>query len=153
MEVVKLIVQISISVGAAFLAAWLANRRFKHERWWERKANAYSDLIEALHNMKWPSAEHVDAEIERRKLTKQDSEELWAEFKEARRTVWRITETSSFLISSEVLKAVQEMEVALNKAKDADTWIEHLDEQWAAIDDCVKKIKALGKKELSIKNT
>ncbi|MCW8865909.1 MAG: hypothetical protein OQK22_13530 [Colwellia sp.] len=153
MEVAKLIVQIIISVGAAFLAAWLANRRFRNEKWWERKADAYANLIEALHDMKWPSGEHFDAEIEHRKLSKEYSEDLWAEFKEARRNIWRIAETSSFVVSSEVLVAVQDMEKALSKARNADSWFEHLDEQWGAVDDCIKKIKEIGKKELSIKNT
>ncbi|WP_261835830.1 hypothetical protein [Vibrio ishigakensis] len=153
MEIAKLVVQILISVSAAFLAAWLANRRFRNEKWWERKADAYTNLIEALHDMKWRSGEHFDAEIEQRQLSEEYSEQLWSEFKEARRNISRIAETSSFIVSPEVLDAVQDMDKALSKARNANTWFEHLDEQWGAVDECTKKIKEIGKKELNIKNT
>ncbi len=55
-EIVKFALQVAIaittSITSAFLAAWLAARRFRNDRWWEKKATAYSDLIESLHNMK-----------------------------------------------------------------------------------------------------
>ncbi|MFM5846841.1 hypothetical protein [Aeromonas veronii] len=150
MDIPQLLIQCVISVGAAFIAAWFANIRFRNERWWERKANAYTSLIEALHNMKWPSAEHIDAEIEHRELNYEHSGKLWAEFNEARRNTWRIAETSSFLISQDVLTAVQKMEHKLSSARNARTWFEHLDDQWKAIDDCIVEIKIIGKKELKI---
>ena len=53
-----MIIQILLSIGAAFLGAWLASRRFRNERWWEKEIyKAYSELVEALHNMSVPSSE------------------------------------------------------------------------------------------------
>lgn len=48
------------AAGVAVLAAWLSarvtvrlsTRQFQSERWWERKADAYSALVHALHNMR-----------------------------------------------------------------------------------------------------
>jgi len=152
MEITKLILQIFISVCAAFLAAWLANRRFKNEKWWERKADAYTNLIEALHNMKWFSGEHFDAEIEGRTLTEEYKEELWLEYKLGKRKIWRIAETSSFIVSPDVSIVIRDLEKALSNAGNAESYFEHLDEQWGAIDLCIKKVKDIAKKELSIKN-
>ena len=151
LEILKIIIQILLSVGAAFLGAWLASRRFKNERWWEKKSEAYSELVEALHDMRWPSSEHFDAGLERRELPEEYSQELWEEFRRSRKIVWKITYSSSFLISSEVLKAVQEMERGLSNARNARFWFEHLDEQGVAIDTCIEKIKGIGIKELGIK--
>lgn len=150
MDIPQLVIQSSISIGAAFLAAWLANKRFRNEKWWEKKADAYTSLIGALHNMKWPSSEHFDAEIEHRKLNEEYSEQLWIEFNEARRNTWRIAETSSFIISQDVLIAIQEMECKLSKTRNYRSWFEHSDDQWKAIDDCINAIKYIGKKELKI---
>lgn len=152
LEILKIFIQILLSVGAAFLGAWLASRRFRNERWWEKKSEAYSELVEALHNMRWPSNEHFEAGIEQRDLSEEYSQELWQEFKKARKVVWKITESSSFLISSDVLKAVQEMERGLSTARSADSWFGHLDEQGVAIDTCLEKVKDIGAKELGIKN-
>jgi hypothetical protein len=49
-EIVKFALQVAIAITSAFLAAWLAARRFRNDRWWEKKATAYSDLVESLHN-------------------------------------------------------------------------------------------------------
>ncbi|MFQ2434524.1 hypothetical protein ACK3YT_20515 [Aeromonas caviae] len=151
LEILKIIIQILLSIGAAFLGAWLASRRFRNERWWEKKSEAYSELVEALHNMRWPSSEHFDAGLEHRELSEEYSQESWEEFRRARKIVWKITESSSFLVSSEVLEAVQEMERGLSNARSAESWFDHLDEQGAAIDICIEKVKGIGVKELGIK--
>lgn len=152
-ELIKFVIQVSITVGAAFLAAWLASKRFRSERWWERKAEAYANLLDALHMMKWPSSEHFEAEIERRKVNHEYSEQLWQEFNDARRKVWRIADSASFLVSSEVLEAVHDMERGLSDANSANTYFEHLDEQYGAVDKCIERVKDIGAKELKVGGT
>lgn len=151
-ELGKFLLQAAISVGGAFLAASLATKKFRNDKWWERKVSAYAELVEALHKMKWPASEHMDAEIESRELSDEYSNRMWEEFQLARRNTWRIADTSSFLISCEVMEAVQQMEIALGKARNAQSWFEHLDVQYAAIDKCLARIKEIGKNDLLIKN-
>lgn len=151
-EAVKLVAQIAISAGAAFLAAKLAAKRFREDKWWEKKMAAYAELVEALHEMKWPPSEHFDAAIEGRDISEDESRALWNEFKAGRRKVWRLAEGSSFLISPTVMEAVREMEAELADARSAHTWEEHLDNQYGAVENCLKKIKELGAEELGVKN-
>ncbi|WPD22378.1 MAG: hypothetical protein SD837_19590 [Candidatus Electrothrix scaldis] len=152
-EVVKLSVQIAVSVGAAFLAAWLAAKRFKEDRLWEKKMEAYADLVDALHKMKFPPGEHFDAAIGRRDIDKEYSTELWREFSLARRNVLRIAESSSLLLSPELMEVVEEMESRLSNADHETCWEVHLDTQWAAINECLKKVKRIAGRELGIKHT
>ena len=147
---IKILIQLLLSGAAAFFGAHFALRKFKRERWWERKAEAYTSLIESLHNMRWPSSIHFEAGIEHRDVPEEYSQELWDDFKKARKQVWKITESSSFLISPKIYPVIQEMERGLSSANNADSWFEHLDEQGAAIDTCLKKVKAIGSKDLGI---
>ena len=151
-EILKLIIQVAISIGAAFLAAWLAAKRFREDKLWEKKMEAYSELVDALHKMKFPPGEHFDAAIEHRDIDDAYSKELWREFKQARRNVLRIAESSSLLLSQEVMASVQKLELGLSKARSAHTWQEHLDEQWGVIEACLKKVKEIGGKELGVKH-
>jgi len=150
-EIGKFFLQAAISIGSAFLAAFLATKKFRSDKWWEKKAFAYAELVEALHKMKWPASEHLDAEIESREISHDDSNRMWEEFRLARRNTWRIADTASFLISDDAMKAVQEMERGLGDARNAGSWFEHLDVQYAAIDKCLLRIKEIGKSDLKLK--
>ena len=39
-----------VGVCTAIITVRLSLRRFRSERWWERKADVYSRIVEALHN-------------------------------------------------------------------------------------------------------
>ncbi len=41
---------IVIAVISSLIATHLALKRFRTEKWWERKVDAYLKIIEALHN-------------------------------------------------------------------------------------------------------
>lgn len=151
-EVLKFIAQAAIALSGAFLAAYLSARRFRSEKWWERKAAAYAELVEALHQMKWPSSEHIDAEIEGRQVPENERQEYWEQFKVARRNVWRIADSSSFLVSPRVLEAVQAMEREIGKASNAESWFEAQDVEYSAVQTCLNAVKELGRAELGIKN-
>ena len=43
------------------------------------------------------------------------------------------------------------MERGLSNARSAESWFDNLDEQGAAIDICIEKVKGIGVKELGIK--
>jgi hypothetical protein len=151
-DFVKFIAQALISVAGAFLAAHLAGKRFRTDKWWERKAAAYGELVEALHQMKWVPGEYVEAEITDRKVPEDDAKRYWDQYKVAYRNVWRIADHSSFLVSPKVLAAIQEMERAIGKAREFDNWFEHIEAEYNAISACLECVKALGREELGIQD-
>lgn len=149
-ETIRFFAQAGISVCGAFLAAYLASRRFRSEKWWEKKAAAYDELVDALHTMWWAPAEIFDAELLGRTLPQEESAANWEEFKVARRNIWRLSARSSFLISDEVLEAVRQLERELGKAENSQSWAEHADAQSDAIRKCLDAVKAIGRKELGL---
>ncbi|HHX8279498.1 TPA: hypothetical protein ACVOZE_002745 [Vibrio diabolicus] len=137
-EIIKISAQILISVGAAFLAAYLATSRYRKEKVWEQKMFAYS--------------EHLTASLEGRELSDEVSEELWADYRKARKDVYKIAERSSFIVSHEVVDAIANLENGRSEARTSVHWQEHLDIELYAINDCLKVVKKIGNKELRIKN-
>lgn len=49
---IQLAVGVGIAVVTAYVAVLLAVRRFRAEKYWERKVNAYVDILTALHKVK-----------------------------------------------------------------------------------------------------
>ncbi len=152
LEVTKYIFQILITVSGAFLAAWLATKRYRSDKLWDKKETTYSELINALHQMKWPASQHIDADREQRKISDEESEKFWFDFKIARKNVCRIAESSSFTVSSDVLTAIGQLENELNTARNVNSWSEHIHLEYSAVDKCIKKIKKIGITDLGIKN-
>ncbi len=150
MELFKIVVQVLISIGAAFLAAHLATQRLRKDKWWTMQAEAYGELIESLHTMRWAASEHHEAELIRKDVESDRSEAMWKQFSDARKEVWKIADKSSFLVSDEVLKSVQRMENGLSDANREQTYFEHLDSLNHAVDVCLGEIKEIGKKQLQI---
>jgi len=62
MEDIALNLFTAILIGAlsALITADLAFRRFRTEKWWERKVEAYTKVIESLHYLKaWTDAHYA----------------------------------------------------------------------------------------------
>ena len=68
---------LSTGVVIAAISSWitvqLSLRRFRTERWWERKAEAYERIIGALHDSKVFASRHADAELQKTELPEMDS--------------------------------------------------------------------------------
>ncbi|HCE1578081.1 TPA: hypothetical protein NJ390_004677 [Vibrio parahaemolyticus] len=102
--------------------------------------------------MKWPVSEHLTASLEGRELSDEASEELWADYRAARKDVSKVAEKSSFIVLHEVVDAIADLESGRSKARTSQYWIEHLDIELNAIDKCIEKVKRVGKKDLKVKN-
>lgn len=150
-ESIKFLAQAAIAASAAFLAAYLASKRFKNEALWKKKVDAYESLIHALHGMRWHIDENLQAEMEHRELSKEDSAAYWEEFKQSRRECWRIADTSDLLISPRVRAAIAKLDEKLSAAASEKTYFEYLDSNSAAINECLKELKRIGRQELGIK--
>lgn len=142
---------IIVPIGAAFFGAWLAMMRFRTERWWDKKADTYVELVEALHDMGMPPAEYFNEADRGRDLPEELSKELWESYTQAKKRVWKIADSADFIISSEVFEAIQKMRTGLQAARDAVDFYQHLEETEDAVNNCLLEVKQIGAKELGIK--
>jgi hypothetical protein len=61
---VQLIIGVAVAAASAFITVRLSLRRFRSERWWEKKAAAYGEAIKAIHILKRSlemTLSHLDA--------------------------------------------------------------------------------------------
>src|SRR5271166_4371368 len=104
----NLVNSLIVSGFTAFLTVRFALGRFKKEHWWERKVDAYSRIIEALH--------HVIAYIT---MSTQQSQfenpsehkaEIESSYEKAMRDLWMAADVGGFIISNDVAKILAELE-------------------------------------------
>lgn len=146
----SLIPALFIAVVTSFLTVRLSLRRFHAERWWERKAEAYSRIIEALHHI----ADYCDAQVDERmratQMTEERSNELLTNYRAAYSDLHKATGIGAYIISDDVAEILLQLE-SRPKLQWQDTDIGELFEtELKAYKEALTQIRRLAKKDLRV---
>ena len=146
-------VGIVIAVTSAVVTVQLSLGRFRSERWWDRKEEAYSKIVEALYHWK----RHVDAWVAREELGQTLPEDKMDELDllgtEAREEIGRAIDIGTFIISEDGVSCLETLHAELNEAtrkyhpKDFSRYI---DAEQAALGKCLKAIRDCAKRDLEV---
>jgi hypothetical protein len=122
--------------------------KFAREKWWERQAEAYTRIIEALAGMVYYHEEHLSAYEEGRKIpeglkaeTVQHWQRSYAELKKA-------SAVGAFLISADAEAALRKMWKDKDKAIDSQDWYSQLENDYVTARDCLKSMVEHAKHDL-----
>lgn len=145
---VNVFTAIVIAVISAWITVQLSLRRFRTEWWWQHKADAYSQVIDALHNSKVFADQHLEAEYRGRELTEERKKELRARARAAQDDIQRAMNVGAFVLAEEALNRLKLYREDAEAAAQYDTWFEYLDADLDAVDRCLKDIIDIAKKDL-----
>lgn len=156
--VMQLGIGVVVAVVSAIVTATLALRRFKGEKWWERKAAAYADTIEALHQLKRSLQEELDCLNEGAQPT---IDGLLPYLKERFATqldsVHRAADTAPFLLSKAATSELNNflVEFARAEADNSDPispeWDAKAKDALLATDRCLQQMISHGRGDLGIR--
>jgi len=138
----------------AFISSWitvqLSLRRFRTERWWEKKAEAYEKIIEALHNAKAIFHEHLNAEEDGNRLTENRCKDLEKRANIAKDEILKAMDVGGFLLSAEALAILKRYQ------KDKIGWplnisfTEFLNNNFTVTENCLETMIKIAKKDLEV---
>jgi hypothetical protein len=98
---ITLIPSLIVAVVTALATVKLSLRKFYTERWWERKADAYSRIVEALHKNKDYDEQKFKIEMTYPKDDRGKGDELENQWAEANAELQRAVDLGAFVISLE----------------------------------------------------
>jgi hypothetical protein len=142
-----LFISLLTAVVVAVVSTWLALRRFRSERWWEKKFAVYTSIIEALQQMS--SAFNQDFDEQRRASTLDDplqSNQLSEKYQAANDEIWRAIGLGEFIISAEAVAELHRFRRELNK--DYEDYFDHLIGSMNAIRDCLEHMRNIAREDL-----
>ena len=142
---------IVIAVVSSWITVQLSLRKFRSERWWERKAETYSRIIEALHNSKAFADTYLEAESEGRELEKKDKELLRQRSEAAHEEISKAMDIGAFLLSNKAQARLKQYQKEAEQAGQQQSWFEYLDADWAATDKCLNDMIEIAKHDLRTK--
>jgi hypothetical protein len=139
-----------VGVATARFSVWLAIRRFQSERWWERKAEAYSRIIEALHDATecFSAWSHEDETGER--ISEDHKKELEEVYGRARRELRKAKGIGAYIISDEVTQVLATLEKRPRLDEKECAFFELYDAEFEAYKKALADVRLLARKDLRV---
>ena len=139
-----------VAVITSIITVRLSIRRFHAEKWWEKKQDTYSKLLEALHHAKKYAAEYLGEYDNGRNMPADKSEELTKDWKAFSRELKKLHDLASFILSEKAVNILseymQEKKEAVNE-EDVYDWIKN---DLAAANKCLERLKIEAKRDLKV---
>lgn len=149
----KIAIGILTAITISFLSSWitvqLSLRRFRSERWWEKRVDAYSRIIEALHNSKAFLEEHLEAEALHGDLSADRKKELGLRAHAANDEIIKAVNVGAFLLSEKALASLKQYREDTSAYPDM-TWDDYLEQNFPATKACLEAIIRIAKKDLAV---
>jgi hypothetical protein len=140
-------ISVLTAVVAAVVTTWLALRRFRSERWWEKKFAVYTSIIEALQQMSSVLSEDIDNEQRASQIAIIDrSPESTQKYQAAHDEIWRAIGLGEFIISAEAVAELRRFRRESNK--DYKYYSDYLDDSMKVTNDCLRNIRNIAREDL-----
>lgn len=137
-----------IATASAWITVQLSLRRFRTERWWERKVESYKNVIEALHNSMAFASDFFQAEAEGRKIPEERDKELQSRARKAKDEILKATDVGAFILSEKALTRLKKYKDEADEASQSDNWYDYLYVELEATEKCLKDFIEIAKKDL-----
>lgn len=140
-----------ISVITAWVTVWLSLGRFRTEKWWTKKAESYSAIIEALHHMKEYCLAELKSIERSQELSSQSRDELFSKFNKGIQEVDLAADVGSFIISIEAVNLLKDFQKNHEQIVFGNDVYKYFDEQASIIDNCLDSLRKIARKDLKVK--
>ncbi len=154
---ITFIISVVGAVVSARVTLHYALKRFYFEKWWERKAEVYSSIFEALHHLK----NYADHELASEKVVEPSLrpkvekvlEELKEKMTDGTAEIRKRADIGAFVISEEAVSALRTLqkeldESAIDESGNARDWHEHLGLWLSAVKKCLESMRPIAEKDL-----
>lgn len=142
-----------VNMPVALLISWLTVkftlRRFQSEKWFERRVDAYTRVIEALHFMKYCTERQLRAAQHGTDMPKDIEDELVNSYRKGLADLRKLTDMGALLFSQEAVAVLDTLNAELLAATDETSWWEHLDAEGSAISKCLVALRPIAKRDLN----
>lgn len=124
---ISIVSGIFIAATTSWLTVHLSLKQFREEKWWEKKVDAYSKVLDALHKTKKFSQEHLEAIYIDKDVTDERDKELRQLAKESREELLRVADVGAFLLCEEAVVRMEEYKNSTDMLHEQPTWREYID--------------------------
>lgn len=134
-----------ISAWITYVFAW---RRFRAEKWWERRADAYEKIVDALHSSRRFSDVHLERLMKgSAEPTPDEVKELREQSKAGHDYILRAIDTGRLILPDEALGRLNQYSKE-NARNNPESWHDYLNNDYGIIDRCIIDMAKIARKDL-----
>jgi hypothetical protein len=148
---VSLVGQLAVGLLIAWVTVRLALGRFREEKWWERKYDAYSEMLTALHRMRKSFGEEAALDLRDVKPSDEQKAEWDSDFRAGKSTIARHTDLGDFLLSPSACKAIRRFGEKVRIASESTQWSDYVEGNLGATDELIENLKQEAKRDLGVR--
>ena len=146
----KIVIGVIIAVTSAWVTVRLSLSKYRTEKWWDRKIEAYTNVIEAFHHSKAFSDKHLGAEWRGRELDPDIDKEIRAKVKLAHGEIEKYINIGSFIFSNEFYTRLKEYQRESERiSNESHGWVDYLVNDQEHMESCISDLIVLAQKDLS----
>ena len=135
-----------ISVVAAYCTSIWAIRQFRSQKWWELKAEAYSQIIARLVGLQYCLGQSYDLFVLHKELDARSRQELDEESLQAHKYLTKAAAAGAYIVSDDTAAALEELLRKLDKTHP--DVVQQIDMHYGAVKQCVARIREYAKEDL-----
>ncbi len=144
----QILVGISIASVSAVVTVKLSLNRFRAEKVWERKLQAYENVIDAFHKIKNYYDEHLGSSIQGTKLSEEKKKQLLVAQNLGRSELSRAIDVGGLLLSSKATLVVESYLSDFHNCPDFEFYEEYLEQHWTLAHKALREFISYAKADL-----
>jgi hypothetical protein len=151
--ILSIIAAILISAVTSVITVQLALKQFYSQKWWERKADAYSTIIEALYHVQNDLGSTFDDAVGEINLSEDRKKSLEDESRKGYAEIYKAENIGAFVISKDAAECLTRLRKQLDSyeyhaSKD---WVENVNNDYIAVKNCLEEFRNYAKRDLHVK--
>ncbi|MDF4951659.1 hypothetical protein P3580_23845 [Vibrio parahaemolyticus] len=144
----QILVGVAIAGVSALITVKLSLNRFREEKVWEKKLQAYENVIGAFHQIKNYYDEHLGSSWNGTNLSPEQKSELLKAQTSAKYELSRAIDVGGLLLCSEAIMVVESYLSDYHNCPDFDSYEEHLDHNWDLADKALKQFISVSRRDI-----
>ena len=137
-----------VSIITAYVTVKLSMKQFYSQRWWEKKAETYSYIIEHLSYLQYYFNEWFNEGIGIKKLGVKDTERLSEGYRKARESIAKAAAIGAYIVSDDTATALSKLLSELEQEDPEGNWVGDIDRCYGSAKECIIKIRGYAKADL-----
>ena len=145
---IALIPGVIVSIITAYVTVQLSMKQFYSQRWWEKKAEAYSHIIEHLSYLQFYFGEWFNEGANIRELGDRDKERLLEGYRQARESIAKAAAIGAYIVSEDTVSALAKLLGEIEEEDPKGNWVGDMDRCYGLVKECIAKVKEYARVDL-----